>query len=163
MHLYFLRHGKAEEHAPDLPDRDRHLIARGATDARRVAELLQALGVVPEAVYTSPYPRALETARIVAETLNVSRALTERTELEAGRFNMGGLQKLVSAHKTGAILLFVGHEPDLSQIVGLLCGARCELKTAGLAHIVADRAEPGHGELHWLLTPKLLHPAAPSE
>ncbi len=156
MHLYFLRHGKAEEHAADRPDHDRHLVERGVADAKIIADLLKMIAVVPDAVYTSPYPRAQETARIVAETLNVPRALSERAELEAGRFNMGGLQKLVSTHKKDAVLLFTGHEPDLSEIIHLLCGAQCEMKTASLACIGADRAEPGHGVLHWLLAPKLL-------
>ena len=159
MHFYFLRHGKAEEHTTDKPDRERHLVERGASDAEAVARLLKTLGVQPTAIYTSPYPRAAETARIVAETLGCPQLLIQRTELEAGHLSMGSLQKLASGQPSTAVLMIVGHEPDLSDLIQALCGAACEMKTAATAHVTADRVEPKHGVLHWLLPPKLLHAA----
>jgi phosphohistidine phosphatase len=156
MQLYFLRHGKAEEHMSGTPDRERHLVVRGADDAECIAGLLRSLAVPFDHIFTSPYPRAQETARIVAETLAVPHLLVERMEMESGRFGMGSLQKLTTGQKANASLLFVGHEPDLSQTIEMLCGAACEMKTASLAHLSADRVEPGGGILHWLVTPKLL-------
>ena len=156
MNLYFLRHGKAEEHSAAKADSERHLVAQGLADAGFVASLLKRLALPLDAIYTSPYPRASETAQVVASFLEASAVLSERLELEAGRFGMGSLQKLTRAHRANAHLLLVGHEPDLSETIRLLCGAECEMKTAGIAFISADRVEPGQGVLHWLLTPKLL-------
>ena len=159
MQLYFLRHGKAEEHTSEKADRGRHLVTRGADDAERIAGLLKSQAVSFDHIFTSPYPRAHETARIVAETLAVPHLLMERTEMEAGRFGMGSLQKLTTGQKADASLLFVGHEPDLSETIAMLCGAACEMKTASLARISAARVEPHGGVLHWLITPKLLQPS----
>ncbi len=61
--LYFVRHA----HSPYFPDREaeRGLSDRGRADARRVTELLAPLA--PEAVVSSPYARAVETVRGVAD------------------------------------------------------------------------------------------------
>lgn len=156
MHLYFLRHGKAEEHTTAKADSSRHLIERGLTDAGLMAGLLKRATIAFDAIYTSPYPRASETARVVAHSLEAEGIYSERMELEAGRFGIDSLQTLTRKHKANAHLLFVGHEPDLSQTIQLLCGAECEMKTAGLAYISLDRVEPQRGILHWLLTPRLI-------
>ena len=156
MHLYFLRHGKAEEHTTGKADSSRHLIERGFADAGLVASLLKSAAIAFDAIYSSPYPRASETALVVAQRLQAEGVYSERMELEAGRFGIGSLQMLTRNHKANAHLLFVGHEPDISQTIQLLCGAECEMKTAGLAYISLDRVEPQRGILHWLLTPKLL-------
>jgi len=156
MNLYFLRHGKAEEHSNAKADRSRHLIERGFADARLIAGFLKNSEITFDAIYTSPYPRASETARVVAQALEAESVFFERPELEAGSFEIDGLQTLTCKHKTNAHLLFVGHEPDLSEVIQLLCGAECDMKTAGLAYISLDRVEPSRGVLHWLLSPKLI-------
>ncbi len=156
MHLYFLRHGKAEEYTVSKSDRERRLTQRGVEDAAALAAKLQALNVSFTAIYTSPYPRAAETAAIVAEGLGLSARLKATEELASGHFGMGDLQTLTAGHGANASLLFVGHEPDLSEVVERLTGGVCEMKTACLAYVEADRAEPGRGVLQWLLPPKLL-------
>jgi len=160
MDLYFLRHGKAEEPAADRADHERRLVGRGVADATLLAELLVTAGITFDAVYTSPYPRAAETARIVATSLALTDKLFERPELASGRFGMGGLQTLVSAHRSNSSLLFVGHEPDLSYTIEQLCGAVCEMKTASLACVTTARPEPNQGVLRWLLPPKILRPTS---
>ena len=50
-------------------------------------------------------------------------------------------------------MLVVGHEPDLSQVVHDLTGARIDLKKGGLAGV---RVEGRHGELLALLRPREL-------
>jgi phosphohistidine phosphatase len=49
--------------------------------------------------------------------------------------------------------MLVGHEPDLSRIVGELTGARIDLKKGGLAVVRSDAAG---GELVLLLRPREL-------
>ncbi len=53
--------------------------------------------------------------------------------------------------------MFVSHEPDLSEAVGLLTGARAvRLRKGGLACVeFPGIPEPGSGELAWLLDPDL--------
>lgn len=156
MDLYFLRHGKAEERAYGKEDFERRLVERGVADVTLVAQRLKSAAISFDAVYTSPYPRAHETAKIVATTLNLTSHLTVRTEIRSGWFRIGELQALTSAHSSRESILFVGHEPDLSTIIEQLCGARCDMKTSSLACISVARPEPGYGVLQWLLSPRIL-------
>ena len=159
MHLYLLRHGKAEERSPDHTDPSRRLTLRGEDDIANLARLLAALEVRPDAIFTSPYVRTLQTAQIMADGLQLTDALSVEPTLASGHFDIDGLQELAEANGGKAHLMFVGHEPDLSELVGQLCGAVCEMKPGGLAYITADRIEPGYGVLRWLLPPKLLAPS----
>ncbi len=158
MRLYFLRHGKAEEYTGSKPDRERKLVQRGIADASALAARLKSLETRFDAIYASPYPRAFETAEIIAKGLDLSSCLKEAPELASAKFGMGDLQTLCAAHHANAALLFVGHEPDLSEIIERLTGGVCEMKTACLAYVEADRVEPNRGVLQWLLPPKLLQP-----
>jgi phosphohistidine phosphatase len=158
MHLFFLRHGEAEERRPGLRDADRHLTPEGIAEMQMVAAGLAALDVKVDRVLSSPLPRALETAQIAAEALGISAgSVVTDARLEAGAFRLGSLQSLLETEPRSARLLLVGHEPDFSMVVGqLVGGAAIEFKKAGLARVEIDRVEPGHGVLRWLLTPQIL-------
>lgn len=161
MDLYFLRHGKAEEHRAERADPDRQLVERGSADVKKVAELLRTMGVAFDAIYSSPYLRTTQTAHIIADQLIPSQTVQESPEIQSGHFGMGSLQKLASHHDPDACLLFVGHEPDLSLLIERLCGAVCDMKPGSLACITATRPEPHQGVLRWLLSPKILHQNSP--
>ena len=66
-----------------------------------------------------------------------------------------GLQDdgLLQPHDDGSCVLVVGHEPDFSQVVHDLTGARIALKKGGLA---AVRLRGSRGELSVLLRPREL-------
>jgi phosphohistidine phosphatase len=71
--LYIVRHAKAE--SKDLPkkDFDRSLTKKGMEDARLMGEALRDSGLKPAfRVISSPAARALETAQIMVETLDMS-------------------------------------------------------------------------------------------
>ena len=69
--------------------------------------------------------------------------------------NMGGfiLTVAIAAVPADGRLLLVGHEPDLSRVVGELTGARADVKKGGLAIV---RLESAGGELVALLRPREL-------
>src|SRR5689334_1713675 len=103
MHLFFLRHGDAEERRPGLRDADRHLTPDGKAEMRQVAAGLAALDVTIDRILSSPLPRALETAQIAAEALAIpSDAVIADSRLEAGLFRMGSLQSLLAAEPRSA-------------------------------------------------------------
>ncbi len=158
MHLYFLRHGDAEERRAGQRDADRHLTTEGCDEMRAAAAGLRALEMQFDAIFSSPLPRALETAEIVAEALDFSTAkIVVDPRLEAGAFRMGSLQSLLATQPRSARILLVGHEPDFSMVVGqMIGGAAIDLKKGGLARVEATRLEPGEGVLRWLLTPQHL-------
>jgi phosphohistidine phosphatase len=123
MKLYVMRHGPAEEKAASGTDSDRALTSAGRERVRAVAKVLVAAGEEPVRVATSPLVRAVQTAEIVAlvtklndrdGTLDVQRELVPGGDATAlARSLAAGGQRRV---------MFVGHEPDLSELVANLLG-----------------------------------------
>jgi len=156
MKLYLLRHGVAEERRLDLPDHERHLTAEGIAEMRAVAAGLRRLKLKVDLILTSPFPRARETAEIVAEALEMADRLREDARLAPG-CRLGDLQLIIESHPQAGRLMIVGHESDFSIMAGqLVGGAAIDLKKGGLIRLETDRIEPGRGVLEWLLTPGIL-------
>jgi phosphohistidine phosphatase len=144
--LWILRHGDAEDVAAS--DFERRLTARGERQARGAGRALARLAVQPDQAFTSPRVRALDTARLACTELGVEPAV--HAPLGAGFSAADALELLAGAAEDAAVLI-VGHEPDLSQIVGELTGARVAMKKGGLAGI---RLHGAAGELVALLRPR---------
>lgn len=121
--IYLLRHGDAETRNGD--DDARRLTAKGRRQSRAAGEALAALNEEIDACLTSPKLRAAETARLACEALGL-RAET------ANELRGGGLDALGLAAGRGDVLL-VGHEPDLSDEVARLTGAKAKVRKGGLA------------------------------
>jgi phosphohistidine phosphatase len=152
MDLYFLRHGDAGPASAATPDEARRLTGRGRREAEAVARALHRAGLRPEAILTSPLARARQTGEIVQEVFGITPRADDRLGSGCG---LGAIQSIVSERSEQRVL-FVGHEPDLSTIVGRLIGsARVQMKKSGFAHVQVERVEPGQGLLVWLLTPQL--------
>jgi phosphohistidine phosphatase len=146
--LILVRHAEAEDRALGTPDPERRLVPAGRRAARATGQALRALKVAPECVVTSPYPRAYETAELVAGALGVP--LVEDAVLlgvEAG--DVPGLHE-----RHGDDILLVGHDPDFSALVHALTGARIAFPKAGAALI--DPISGTRGELRWFLRPRAL-------
>jgi phosphohistidine phosphatase len=155
--LYFLRHAEAE------PEGDRLTVA-GAAAMRAAGPLWRRLNLRPEAVVSSPLPRAMETARIVVEELRLTTAEAEPVADErlAPGADWGALARAMADRGDLRSLLFVGHEPDLSRAIALLTGASSvRMRKGSLACVeFYGVPEPGSGELAWLLDPDLYLPEA---
>ena len=135
-------------------DADRRLTERGERQARAAGTALARLGAVFDAVLFSPKVRARETAELAAEQweaaqrerLRVYEPLAHGLETREVRSELAGVT-------ADGRLLMVGHEPDLSRVVGDLTGARADLKKGGLAVV---RLEGVGGELAVLMRPREL-------
>jgi phosphohistidine phosphatase len=121
--IYLLRHGDAEEGLGD--DDARRLTLKGERQSRAAGKALVALGTIPDACLTSPKVRAADTAKLVCEALGLEPETAE--ELRGGRFDSTAL-----AAGRGDVLL-VGHEPDFSNELARLTGAKVKLRKGGLA------------------------------
>ncbi len=121
--IYLLRHGDAEDPAGD--DAARRLTPKGERQAQATGRALAAMGAKIDACLASPKVRALETARLACEALDLEPEVAE--ELRGGPFD-----SLALTAGRGNVLL-VGHEPDFSGEVGRLTGANVKLKKGGLA------------------------------
>ncbi|HEX2414175.1 MAG TPA: histidine phosphatase family protein [Thermoleophilaceae bacterium] len=137
--LWLLRHGDA---AKGSPDSDRPLTDKGRAQAAAAGEALKALGVKLDACLTSPKVRAADTAALACEPLGLDPR--DEPALAGGTFDA-----LALAAGLGDEVLLVGHDPDFSEAVHDLTGARVSMKKGGLAGI-AD------GELTVLLRPSEL-------
>ncbi len=126
--LWLLRHGDA---AKGSPDAERPLTDKGRAQARAAGEALKALGVDFDACLTSPKVRALDTARIACTPLGVEPQL--ESGLAAGSFDARELTAGL-----GDDVLLVGHDPDFSNAVHDLTGARVSMKKGGLAGVDGD-------------------------
>ena len=151
--LWLLRHAEAEPHGTRV-DAARRLTERGERQARTAGIALTRLGAAFDAVLFSPKARASQTAELAAEQWNA----TERGRLRVHGPLAGGLDASAALAELAEVsadgrLLLVGHEPDLSGVVGDLTGARADLKKGGLAVV---RLEGVGGELAVLLRPREL-------
>lgn len=156
--LLIVRHGIAVPHGtPDIPDDERPLTAKGERRARQVARGLARLGVAPDRIATSPLPRARRTAEILAEVLGLGEAIEDVDALRAE--NSAERIRDWLGPRSEPVLMIVGHNPALSELVGLLVMERsspplCELGKAGVAALT--RHEDGSHRLDWLATARMV-------
>ncbi len=148
--LWFLRHGEAEPHGV-RKDAERALTARGEGQSRNAGAALAALGADFAQVFTSPKVRARDTARLAAVPLGATPI--EHGELAAG-FTRADALELLGTVDADEKLLVVGHEPDFSQVVHDLTGARVDFKKGGVAGVRMEGTRGG--ELIVLLRPREL-------
>lgn len=144
--LWLLRHGEAEAHGV-RPDADRALTEKGRRQSLAAGRALARLGVEFDAIYASPRKRGLETAELAAGALGRPSPRVHHP-LHAG-FARADADELLAGTGPDARVLLVGHEPDFSQLVYDVTGARIGLKKGGVAVIHC-----GQHELVALLRPR---------
>jgi phosphohistidine phosphatase len=158
MELYLMRHGEAENTAPDS---QRRLTATGAAAVERVAARAAASGLAVAHLYHSGLARAQQTAEILARHLNAPDRVEQRDGLRPNdpvEPTARWLLDLAERHTPGGIAL-VGHLPfmghlaarlvagdERTQVVAFEAGALVKLlpRTGGEGFTIA-----------WVLTPEL--------
>jgi phosphohistidine phosphatase len=157
MDLVILRHGKAGPSASDDGDAARALTTEGRDAIRKVGLWMQKRQFRFDLIATSPLARACETAGIVAGLLGQEDQITVWDELGPSG-SPDAICLRASQAPPGAVILMVGHEPDLSALIGYIITAGRDASVAlakgGLAKIrdFSHDTAPS-GELEWLLTP----------
>lgn len=134
--LWLLRHGEAEPHGA-VDDSQRALTARGERQSAAAGAALARLGIEFSACLTSPKLRALDTARLACESLGIEPEVDDRV---LGIDDQGALDLVHEHEEEAPRLLLVGHEPDFSQTVHDLTGARVDFKKGGIAAVRLDPA-----------------------
>jgi len=160
--LYIMRHGLAVARGSVgfADDAQRPLQPEGKEKMREIAEGLKRVGLELDWVVSSPLVRAVETARIIAESLASSATVDVCDAMGPG----GSHEEVIAflAKRPGRTrVLVVGHEPDLSELAARLIGAGSHanlgFKKGGCCMISFEEFPPrSPGQLTWWLTPRLL-------
>ncbi len=158
MLVYLVRHGPSENRDPVRwpVDDDRPLSRIGVKETQGAARGLSRLSLEVSRVTTSPAERARATAAIVRDALKVRAPLEEWPELAPESPTEPILGRLAREGGRAEGIVLVGHEPTLSELIGLaLTGEALSLvhfARAGAAALAFDAAvAPGAGRLEWLI------------
>jgi phosphohistidine phosphatase len=154
--LHLLRHAHAgDADAWAGSDASRPLTDKGRRQAERLARFLADQGFSADLIVTSPKDRAQQTAEIVGEILAAPVAIDERL---ADFLDLATLEAILGEHDHAGSIVFVGHDPDFSDLISTLCGAvGVPMRKGAFARIEVDRPlRPGRGTLRWLIPPDLL-------
>jgi len=156
MDILILRHGKAEKRETGVDDAGRLLTSKGGREIRVVSKWMAGCGISPDLIASSPLKRALETAEIVAEEISQKQEIAVWDVLEPGS-DPDALKERLKGLPDVKMVLLVGHEPHLSQLITCLIGAgegtRIEIGKGGMAKIREFSPNSGSaGILEWLIT-----------
>jgi phosphohistidine phosphatase len=157
MRLLVVRHGIAVDRGtPGIPDDERPLTPRGEERFREAARGLAELLDRPDAIFTSPLPRARRTAELLAEAFGGPEP-RDVAALAQGSFE--GLAVELARLDEDALVVLVGHEPDVSALVARLVGSDAPdgfvFRKGGVALLEVDGALR-RGSLVFFAPPKLL-------
>jgi phosphohistidine phosphatase len=126
-----VRHGKSAWDRPFLADHDRPLADRGLRDAPKMAKRLKKRGVDPDLILSSSALRALHTAQITAEELEIP---IKKIVVEENLFHASPnviLKYMRMQQDTIQTLLIFGHNPGLNDLIDYLGGDIENLPTSG--------------------------------
>ena len=106
-----------------------------------------------ELIVTSPYRRALQTAKIAAQTLGFDRELLVTEQLQPGG-EPQALLRFIDSLNVSSILL-VTHQPLIGNVLSLLSGDSIWLApgTANLVALQAEALAPGFADVSWAQMP----------
>jgi len=170
--VVLFRHGPAGRSDPKRwpDDRERPLTPRGEKRTRQAAtglyRILRESSPERIEVWTSPLVRARQTAKRVADA--VGEAKPPEPVVVAALAPGGSTRSLLERLSTtaagekndGLVVILVGHEPDLGQVVAeLLVGVTgaLPLKKAGACAVSFEVVPRRHaGTLEWFVPPRLL-------
>jgi phosphohistidine phosphatase len=126
MHVYLVRHAKAE---PGDPDELRPLAKKGRKQAKELGERFARDGA--DAVISSPLLRARETAHAIAKATKTTVQIDERLAPGATPADIRAV-----AEGQGERVVVVGHQPDFGRAAAALSGGpEPEFPTAGVFEV----------------------------
>jgi phosphohistidine phosphatase len=154
-----MRHAKSSWKNSEQSDHDRPLNPRGKSDAPRMAIELKNLDLMPSVIISSTAERASRTAQLVAENCNYEGEVNlNRNLYHAGVDEF--IEALQEVHEDEKIVMVVGHNPGVSELVDYLTDQPEILTTANVA-VVKLNVESWEaldfeteGELAQLLRPR---------
>jgi phosphohistidine phosphatase len=160
MLVLLIRHAiAADQDGEKYPDDTlRPLVPKGRRIHERVSRRLVKQGVRPDRVFSSPWKRAWQTARIVVDAAGLSKKARMPCQTLAEPPNLASLATELGEVGVDERLALVGHEPWMSQLASLLltgqaAGLSVDFPKSGIMGIETERLEPGTGMLQFFWRP----------
>lgn len=160
MQLLLIRHALAAEQDPDKypDDSTRPLVPKGKRIHRRMASRLFDAGLIPSRIFSSPWKRAWQTARITFEETGLSKADRLPCATLATAPNLAAIAAEIGDPGPGERIALVGHEPWMSELASLLLtgengGMAIDFPKSGIMGIEAEEFAAGKGALVFFWRP----------
>jgi len=152
--LYLTRHGDAEPKKPGMSDFERELTETGREITKKMATALKKMGAKIDLIISSPLVRAVQTAQIFRDVMEVNSEILKLNELIPGS-DFQSLIKVIS-HLGVENVLAVGHEPHLGEFFSwLMCLSEpVEFKKNSIACVEIRNFASCGGNLKWLIHPE---------
>jgi phosphohistidine phosphatase len=132
--LLVMRHAKSSWKDAALADDRRPLNKRGRSDAPRMGRLLRETDLVPHAILSSTAERARQTALAVAEASGFEGEIQFEDSLYGAPAETY-LALLLGMTADRQIVMVVGHNPGVDELVDELTGESEHLSTGAVARI----------------------------
>jgi phosphohistidine phosphatase len=156
MLLYIVRHGIAiDRDDPDCPpEAERYLTSKGIDKTREAARGFLSMGAKPEALFSSPYLRAMQTAELFCDALKIPASKIKKTDALKPEAPPKLFLEELSKAKVDEAICF-GHAPHVDELIAHVTRASrafTEVKKAGAACLEIKSFGPAEGALVWLVT-----------
>jgi phosphohistidine phosphatase len=132
--LLILRHAKSSWANPSLADFDRPLKKRGKRNAPRMGLLIRQQDLIPDLILSSPARRARKTAQAVAEECGFEGEMQLIPDFYPGD-PLTHIETLAESPDQFQVVMIVGHNPGLEELIYVLTGESARMPTAALAQV----------------------------
>ena len=128
--IILLRHAEAEISSSNIPDFDREITENGIKSLNNLACLFIENNIKPDLIITSSANRTFITAKIIAKKLSIAEEkIIENRNIYKNDFE-SNIDILLSVDDKISSVMFVGHNPAISQMASYFSKEMCGLKTA---------------------------------
>jgi phosphohistidine phosphatase len=162
MLLLLVRHAQAaEQDEARYPDDSvRPLVPKGRKIQRRVSKELRRRKLIPSRVFSSPWKRAWQTARILVGEVGLPKSARVACQALAAAPDLAALAAELGPVGSDETIALVGHEPWMSELAALLLTGRSaslsvDFPKSGVLGIEIPElaAAAGSGTLRFFLVP----------
>ncbi len=158
--LFLLRHAKSSWKDDTLPDFDRPLNRRGKRAAEAMGHYLKNSVAAPELVLCSPALRARKTLRRLLKAAKWSTEVRyDQRIYEAGAMQL--VEVVSQIENDLKVVMLVGHNPGLEELLLLLTGTTETVPTGTLAKVILKstkwaNAVDKRATIEWIVKPREL-------
>jgi phosphohistidine phosphatase len=136
--LFLLRHAKAITGGLLVLDQDRPLSDRGLKDVNKLGTKLHKKEINLDLIVTSPAVRAITTAQLIANKLNMKRTNFLIDPLVYGAELKELLELISGVSKRYDDVMIVGHNPSLTDLASHVAGEPIAMATCALMEASFD-------------------------